>query len=115
MATKINIAGAVSNLENILKAVEALTPIAASLGVPAVVANVATMAIAATGVIHNILERKEELKEALTTQDEAKLRSMLSTLQATNDKLAGVISDEAEAAAEEPQGEPQGGTGDNKS
>jgi hypothetical protein len=88
---KINLTGLVPNLQKVIDAVQALTPIAASLGGP-VVANIATIGIAAIATIENILSRSGDLKEALSTQDEAKLRAMLSDLQAANDKLAGAIS-----------------------
>lgn len=87
-------------VDGIVKSLETLAPLAVQLGAPAVVANVATIAIAATGAIQNIVERVADAKEALSTQDETKLREMLSKLQAVNDRLAGTIQEDAAAAAD---------------
>lgn len=91
MAKSIDLSGLVPNLQKVIDAVKALTPLAAAIGGP-VVANVATMGIAAVATIENILERSKNLKDALSTHDETKLRAMLSDLQAANDELAGAIS-----------------------
>lgn len=95
-----NVDKLIAGLDTILKGYAEIAPLAQKLGVPAVVANVATIGIAATGTIHNILERAADAKDALTTQDEGKLRAMLADLQAVNDKLAGVIAEDAKEGAE---------------
>lgn len=100
---KINIAGIISGVENALKAVNELMPVAEKLGLPAAIANVSTIAIAAIAVAHNVIDRASELKEGLATEDETKLRGLISELQAVNDRLAGEIAAENDAAT--------GGTG----
>jgi hypothetical protein len=100
---KFDFAKILDGVEGVVAAVEKLAPLAVALGAPAVVANVATIAIAATGTLQNIVERATDAKEALATQDETKLRTMLSRLQAVNDTLAGTIASDTEAAtAQEP-------------
>ena len=111
---KLNIEGIVNGLNGVIKHVGDMLPMAQALGLPAVVANVATIAIAATGVIQNVLERGAQVKDALSTQDETKLRAMLADLQAINDRLAGTIAEDAETAAgEAPSGDGKP-TGDDK-
>lgn len=89
---KINLAGVVNGAQKALDAVNEMLPVVEKLGGP-VVANVATIAIAAIGVVQNVLDRAEDANVAMTTQDETKLRAMLAELQAANDKLAGAITD----------------------
>ena len=89
---KANIQGVIDGVQGVLKALETLAPAAESLGVPSAVASAATIAIAATGIVQNVLERADNLKEALSSQDETKLRAMLSDLQAVNDRLAGQVA-----------------------
>jgi hypothetical protein len=97
---KLNVAGLIDGLQGILKAVQTLEPAAKALGLPPVIANVATIAIAATGVIQNVLARGETMVGSLSEQDEAKLRAILADLQASNDQLASVIADDTAEAAE---------------
>jgi hypothetical protein len=106
---KFNIAGLLTGMETALKAVNEMMPVAQKFGVPAIVANVSTIAIAAIGIGHNVLERAQGVKDALSEQDETKLRGMLSDLQAVNDRLAGQIAEDATEAADEGSAEPQGG------
>ena len=111
---KLNVEGIINGLNGVLSNVQSMLPMAQALGLPAVVANVATIAIAATGVIQNILERGAQAKDALSTQDEAKLRGMLVDLQKVNDTLAGVIAEDAETASDAaPSGDGKP-TGDDK-
>jgi DUF1009 family protein len=98
MAKGFDIGKLLDSVEGVVKAVEELAPLAVALGAPAVVANVATIAIAATGALQNIIDRAADLKEAVSTQDETKLRDMLSRLQAVNDSLAGTIQSDTAAA-----------------
>lgn len=90
--SKINVTGLVNGAQKALDAVQDMLPVVEKLGGPSV-ANVATIAIAAIGVIQNVLDRAEDANVAMTTQDEGKLRAMLAELQAANDKLAGTISE----------------------
>ena len=110
---KLNIAAFLTGLEATLKAVNEMMPVAQKFGVPAIVANISTIAIAAIAVGHNILERAANVKDVLSEQDEGKLRAMLADLQRVNDTLAGVISEEAEAVAsgEAPTGVAGANTG----
>lgn len=101
---KFNIQGLLNGIENALKAVNEMMPVAQQFGVPAVVANVSTIAIAAIGVAHNILERAQGVKDALSTQDENKLKAMIVDLQKVNDQLAGKIAEDAEEAAASSEG-----------
>lgn len=89
---KVNMASIIEGASKALEAVNALAPVAEKLGVPSIVANSATIAIAAMAVVENVLERSADLKLAMTSQDEAKLKAMLAELQAVNDRLAGTIS-----------------------
>ena len=89
---KINLTGVVNGAQKALDAVNEMLPVVEKLGGP-VVANVATIAIAAIGVVQNVLDRAEDANVAMTTQDETKLRAMLAELQSANDKLAGAIAD----------------------
>lgn len=98
---KLNFDGIINGVNKVVGALAEIAPLAVKLGLPPVVANVATIAISATGVIQNILERSANLKDALTTQEEEKLRAMLADLQAINDQLAGTIADDAAEAAKE--------------
>lgn len=109
---KMNITGILTGLENTLKAVNEMMPVAEKLGIPAVVANVSTIAIAGIAVVQNVLERAQGVKDALSEQDETKLRAMISDLQAVNDRLAGQIAEDAtEAAGEAPTGAGEGENG----
>jgi hypothetical protein len=96
---QMDLGGLISGLNTVLKGLQDIAPVAEKLGLPVVVANVATIGIAATGTIQNILERGEANREALATGDETKLRAMLSDLQAVNDRLAGTIAEDATAEA----------------
>lgn len=96
---RMNVTGILNGMEMALKAVNEMMPVAQALGVPAVVANVSTIAIAAIAVGHNVLDRAQGVKDALAEQDEAKLRAMIGELQGVNDKLAGQIADDAEETA----------------
>ena len=109
---KLDVSGLISGLNTVLKGLQDIAPVAEKLGMPAVVANAATIAIAATGAIQNILERGAAEKDALATSDEAKLRGMLADIQAVNDRLAGTIAGDAEAGANEGSGEAPTGGGD---
>lgn len=99
---KLNLSGLITGLDTVLKGIQEALPIAQQVGIPAVVSNVVTIGIAAVGAINNILDRKDDLKDALSTQDEAKLRAMLKDIQQVNDQLAEVIA--ASAPAEAPTG-----------
>lgn len=90
MANRINIAAVMEGANHALTAVNTLAPLAGALG-GSNVANIATIALGASGVIANVLERAKETQIALTTQEEAKLQAMLGELQAVNDKLAGRV------------------------
>jgi hypothetical protein len=79
----------VNGAQKVLDAVNDMSGIAKQLGS---VANVATLAIAVTAIIENVLARAKDLKVAMTTQDEAKLRAMLDELKSANDRLAGNIA-----------------------
>lgn len=89
--SKIDIAAIIDGAQKALDAVQKLAPVAAQIGGPGV-ASVATIAIAAAGIIENALERFKGVKGAMSEQDEGKLRAMLAELQAANDKLAGNIA-----------------------
>jgi hypothetical protein len=108
---KFDAKGILTGLENTLKAVQDMMPVAQALGLPAVVANVSTIAIAGIAVAQNLLERGSNLKDALSTADESKLRSMIGELQKVNDTLAGQIAADAEEAAEEASSGAGGGAG----
>lgn len=90
MANRINIQGIIDGATQALTAVNTLMPIAGVLG-GGNIANVATIAIAASGVISNVLQRAKETSIALSEQEEAKLQAMLGELQSANDKLAGAV------------------------
>jgi len=96
---KLNLTGIISGLQTVLKAAEEMAPLAQKLGLPPVVAGISTVALGAASVIMNILERGAAVKDALSTEDETKLRSMLSDLQAVNDRLAGEIAAEGDSTA----------------
>jgi len=113
MAGKLNVGALVNGLNSLHNILVEIAPIAQAIGGP-VVANVATIGIAATATIQNVLERGDSLKTAMTEQDATKLRAMLSDLQAVNDRLAGTIADVAEEAATPPD-KGDTGDGDNKS
>lgn len=87
--TETDIGVVISGAEKVLDAVNDMSAIAKQLGS---VANVATLAIAVTAIIENVLARAKELKVAMTTKDEAKLRAMLDELKNANDRLAGSIA-----------------------
>lgn len=93
MPNKLNITGIVNGAQKALEAVRDMAPVVEKLGGPSV-ASVATIGIAAIAIIENVLERGKDASVAMTTQDEGKLRAMLSELQEANDKLAGVIASE---------------------
>ena len=86
MGKKFNVAGIIDGAQKVLGAVEDLAPIAKQLGGPEV-ANVATIAIAATAVLQNVLQRVEDGAVVMTTQDRAKVDAMLEELQRANDLL----------------------------
>lgn len=86
--SKISMNGIIAGLEKSLAVVNELTPAAKALGI---VPQVATIGISAMSIIAHTLGRGKELKEALTTHDEAKLRIMLEELQRANDKLHDAI------------------------
>src|SRR5690348_4317622 len=92
MAKQLDVSGLISGLNTVLKGLHDIAPVAEKLDMPAVVANAATIAIAATGAIQNILERAAAEKDAISTGDEARLRGMLADIQAVNDRLAGTIA-----------------------
>lgn len=92
MAKNLNVTGIVTGLDKLLTAVREMAPVAEAIG-GAAVANVATLVIAGAAIAQNVLERAEGMKEALSSQDEAKLRAMLAELQEANDKLAGTIAE----------------------
>lgn len=91
--SNINLSNLISGLDDVLKMVRDVAPIAEQLGVPSIVANIATIGIAATAAIENMLERGGKLKEAMSTQDEGKLRAMLTDLQRANNELAEAIAE----------------------
>ncbi len=91
--TNVDLSKLISGLDSVLKIVRDAAPLVESLGVPSIVANVATIGIAATATIENMLERGGKLKDALSTHDEAKLRAMLADLQTANDDLNEAIRD----------------------
>lgn len=97
---KFNFTALLDGVGDVVTTLEKLAPLAVALGAPAIVANVATMAIAATGALQNVVTRVADAKEALSTADEAKLKDMLKRLQAVNDKLSGIIADDTAAAVE---------------
>lgn len=86
----LNLGNIIGGLEKVVSAIAEMAPVAAKLGGP-VVANVATVAIATTAIIHNLLERGKDVKEALASKDEGHLRAMLTDLQAANDMLNGKV------------------------
>lgn len=105
---KFDLTKLLGGVDDVVKALETLAPLAVALGAPPIVAGVATMAIAATGTLQNIVDRAADAKEAFSTADEGKLRGMLTRLQAVNDTLAGTIASDVTSATE---GEGEGGGG----
>lgn len=89
--SKVNIAGIIAGAEKVLAGAREMLPVAKVFG-GETVAHAATLAIATGAVIKNVLERAADAKVALTEQDEAKLRAMLTELQNVNDDLAGNIA-----------------------
>ncbi len=88
---KINIGALIEGAQKVVEAVKTMSPVIEKLGGPGV-ASIATIAIAAIGVIENVLDRVNDANVAISTQDEAKLRAMLAELQGENDKLAALIN-----------------------
>lgn len=88
---KFDIAALIDGAQKALSAVQTLAPLAGQIGGPGV-AHVATIAISTAAVIENALVRVEGVKNAMTEQDEAKLRAMLAELQTVNDGLNGQIA-----------------------
>lgn len=79
-------------LHGILTAVETLAPIAQKLGEGTVVANVATISIAAAATAQNLLDRAGEGNKVIHSNDQAEIRNIIADLAAVNDKLNGVIA-----------------------
>lgn len=90
MAKPVDISAILSGLENALRIVRDVAPVAGKFEV---VANVATIAIAAAEIGRNILLRVEEGKIVLASNDEAKIKAILADLQETNDALDRTIRD----------------------
>jgi hypothetical protein len=109
--SKVNFGAALNGIEQALGAVKELMPFATALGLPGVIANVATIAISAIAVSHNVLDKAANLKEGLSTTDETKLRSMIAELQGLNDGLAEQIASEPVEGAPMPSTTAPGGTG----
>ena len=91
MGKGIDITGLIDGVSKVLAGVQAAAPVVQKLGGPNV-ANIATIGIAAIGVVQNVLERGRDLGAAMTEQDEAKLKAMLAELQAANDTLANAVN-----------------------
>lgn len=78
-------------LRGALAAVETLAPVAQKLGEGTVIANVATIAIAASAAAQNLLDRAGEGTKVLNSNDQAEIRDIIHSLSAANDKLNGQI------------------------
>lgn len=90
MAKTLNVNNIVNGLEFALKAIGEIAPVAQKFEL---IAPVATIAISAVSIAQNILNRAQEGKEVLTSQDEAKIRAILADIQSANDKLNTAIKD----------------------
>jgi GTP:adenosylcobinamide-phosphate guanylyltransferase len=87
----MDVKSVISLLETGVSFVHDLTPIVGAFGGPvAVAAADATVAIGE--IANNILVRVEEGKAVATSEDVAKIKAIIDTLQKQNDKLAAQIS-----------------------
>lgn len=77
-------------LDRVTDAVEKFAPIATSLGIP-FVETVSGWADTAVDIAKNALERKNEAKIVLSSQDEDEINRKIAALQATNNALADYI------------------------
>lgn len=89
---KLNAGDIISGLRGALGAVEKLAPMAQAFGAPAIVANVATIAVAAAATAENILDRAGEAKRVFSSEDQEEIRSIIAELAAHNDKLNSAVA-----------------------
>ena len=88
MGKTLEVGPVINGMETALKAVQAMMPTAGKLGI---VANVATIGVAAIAIGRNILARVEDGKTVLASRDQEIIKKILGELQSANDELAKAI------------------------
>lgn len=86
----MNIKGMLEFLDQVTDAAKKFAPIATELGIP-FVEKVAGLADTAVDIAQNALERAEDAKVVLTSQDKIDIEKRITTLNSINDDLARFI------------------------
>jgi hypothetical protein len=77
-------------IEDGVKFIESIAPIATQIGGP-IVGNITATILTVTDIAHNLLERADEAGHVFNEDDQTAINDLINRLTAQNDKLAEAI------------------------